>query len=190
MNEIKELKGKTTGNEKFDNIYLNSRDRVYKTALYYTKRADVAEEILQDAFLEMYIKIDEINPETAENWLLRVAKNKAVNWSMRSSKETEKIETLEESTGELMSRDVADKFFAKEHNRKLGDLSKEIFTELRKENENWYEAVMRVYGMERPQKEVASEMNVSIEVLHATLYRARKWIKRKYGEKYTSLFGL
>lgn len=186
---MKELNMELTGNDRFDTIYINCRNRVLKTAMYYTKRKDIAEEIMQEAFVELFLNINEVSDEKAENWLLKVAKNKAVNWSERSVKEIEKIKILEEHSEERIGRDVEEKFTAKELNRNLSDLSREIFSELRKENENWYEVIRRVYGMEKPQKEVAVEMNMSIEVLHATLYRARKWIKRKYGEQYAAMHG-
>lgn len=181
---------KLTGNERFDNVYRNSRDRVYRTAYYYTKRRDIAEDIMQDTFMELYADIDSIDEATEENWLLKVAKNKSLNWLTRNNIEKEKLEYLEENREEIFEKDVEGNFLTEERNRYVSDLSREIFEELKRENENWYEAVTRVYCMEKPQREVAAEMNIKIEVLHATLYRARKWIKRKYKDRYDTLFGL
>lgn len=181
---------KMTGNEKFDNIYINCRDRVLKTALHFTKREDIAEEIMQDTFMELHLNISTVNSATAEGWLLTVARNKALNWIERNTREMEHIERLEESGEEPVSRGLEEGFLEKEFNKDMGDLGREIFTELHKENEKWHEAISRVYGMGKPQKEVATEMNMSIEVLHATLYRARNWIKRKYSERYEKLSGI
>ena len=46
---------------------------------------------------------------------------------------------------------------------------------------------MAVYLLEKPQKEVAREMGISLEVLHSMLYRAKKWIRKKLREE-ISLF--
>lgn len=138
--------------------------------------------------MELYTNIEHINQETAENWLLVVAKNKSLNWLNKSSSELEKVEYLEERNEEPFGKDLEGSFLAEERRKDMSDLSKEIFAELEKENKNWYEAITRVYCLGKPQKEVACEMNMKIEVLHANLYRARKWIKRKYGDRYDTLF--
>lgn len=178
---------RVTGNERFDCIYINSRDRVYKTAYYYTKRNDIAEDIMQDTFMELYMNIDDINKKTEENWLLTVAKNKSLNWQKKLDNDVKKFECFEEKSEELMGQDLEGSFFENERNIHMGNLSKEIFLELKKENERWYEAVTLVYCHGKPQREVADELDMSIEVLHANLYRARNWIKRKYGDRYGAL---
>lgn len=179
---------KNTGNERFNQIYISSRDKVYRTALYYTKNCDVAEEIMQDTFMELYKDIDNIRSATEENWLLRVAKHKSLNWLTRMNNETQKLEYLSEQNEDFLKGDVEEHFLKKERNKDAKNLKEEIFEELLKENERWYEAVTRVYGMGRPQREVAEEMNISIEVLTAILYRARNWVKRNYGEQYDMIF--
>lgn len=190
MNGIKCSTKRSTQNEKFNTIYDSYCDCVYQTAFYFTRRKDVAEEIMQDTFIELFEGIEEIKEETAENWLLRVAKNKALNWITRNAMETEKLKLLEADSDEVIAQDLEQKVLEEERLRNMGALSKEIFEELRKENENWYKAVTRVYCEKKPQREVAEEMDVSIEVLHATLYRARNWIKRHYGERFESFLNV
>ena len=67
------------GREKFDSIYNKYKGKVFATALGYMRDQYEAEEIFQETFLELYSQIDEIRLETAENWLLTVAKNKSLN---------------------------------------------------------------------------------------------------------------
>ena len=43
--------------------------------------------------------------------------------------------------------------------------------------------------LEIPQSAVAERMEISIEVLHSLLYRARKWIRKKFGVEYEEFFG-
>lgn len=190
MKEMRELNTKAADSTNFNKIYENCRDQVLRIAYSYTKREDIAEEIMQDTFLELHRKGDEIKEETAENWVLKVAKNKAVNWSLRSMKEIEKLETLEENNQELVAKSVEEKYFEEEYHAGLVRLGREIFTDLQKENENWYEAFVRVYGRQETKREAAKEMNLSAEAMYATLYRARNWIKRKYGKKLSAMFDL
>ena len=54
------------------------------------------------------------------------------------------------------------------------------------ENERWYEAMTMVYCLGRKQKDVADAMGISLDVLTALLYRARKWVKKNYSsDNYT-----
>ena len=164
---------KSSGNEKFDSIYEQCRASVFRAALYYIGSYDVAEEIFQDTFMELYTRIEKVNSATAENWLLRVTKNKSANYKKRMTNEMEKLALLEEEDAEAVTMNLENSIFDMERNKKFGILSKEIFLELRKENERWYEAVIEVYCAGKSQKEVAEEMNIRVEVLHAMLYRAR-----------------
>ena len=66
-------------------------------------------------------------------------------------------------------------------------LADEIYLRLFEENKRWYDAIMAVYLLEKPQKEVAREMGISLEVLHSMLYRAKKWIRKNYEKRYRYL---
>lgn len=70
---------------------------------------------------------------------------------------------------------------------KRKELADEIYLRLFEENKRWYDAIMAVYLLEKPQKEVAREMGISLEVLHSMLYRAKKWIRKNYEKKYRYL---
>ena len=67
-------------------------------------------------------------------------------------------------------------------------LHEEIFAALYKHNPRWYDAIRYVYYLEIPQSAVAERMEISIEVLHSLLYRARKWIRKKFGVEYENFW--
>lgn len=185
--KVKKSDANVAGNEKFNSIYSKSCKMVFWTAFKYVKREDAAEEIMQEVFIKLYTRIEEIDDETAEHWLVVVAKNEALNWLKKDETELKVLESLEQKE-ELMTDESAEQsLLRKEKNKVLGVLRREIFEELKRKNETWYEAYTRVYCLEHPQKQVAKDMNVSIAVLHAMLYRARCWIKREYKEQYTEI---
>lgn len=184
------INGSYTGNEKFDNIYRDSRDRVFQTALYYTKDKYIAEEIMQDTFLEMYMRIEEIQCTTADNWLLTVVKNKSLNWLEGYKRETTKFENLTGHSEELLDETLEQYVLQRERSRNFGTLGEEIFRELFRENENWYEAIKGIYCYDKTYQEVAEELGVSKMAVYAIIYRARRWIRRKYGKTYEKIFNL
>ena len=59
-----------------------------------------------------------------------------------------------------------------------------ILDALYRRNRRWYDAVTLAYCMEKPQKEVAACMDMSLESLQSMLYRARNWIKETYREEF------
>lgn len=185
--EVQKINVNITGNQEFDSIYVENCKMVLWTIYKYTQSEAVAEEIMQDVFLNLYDNIEEINMATVQNWLLVVARNQALNWVKRTEAERRILEDMENNKDIVTDESVEESVFKKEQRKNLRGLSREIFQELEKENERWHEAFVRVYCLERPQRQVAEEMNVSIEVLHAMLYRARRWIKRNYQERYTKI---
>lgn len=187
MNEIESVKMEFTGNIKFDSIYGRNRNKVFQTVLYYTKRMEIAEEITQEIFMELYVKIGEIDEAKVENWLLTVAKNKSLNWINKINAETRSIECLQERE-DLLIESVEYSVLEKERRQDFGLLSKEIFHELDKENERWYEVISGIYCSGKTSTEIAEELHVSKDVIYATIYRARRWIKRNYGERYGKIF--
>lgn len=187
MNEIESVKMKFTGNIKFDSIYGRSRNKVFQTALYYTKRMEIAEEITQEIFMELYVNIEKIDEAKVENWLLTVTKNKSLNWINKSNVETRILEYLQENE-DLLTDSVEHSVLEKERRIDFGLLSKEIFYELHKENERWYEVISGIYCSGKTSTEIARELHVSKDVVYAIIYRARRWIKRNYGDRYEKIF--
>ena len=80
-----------------------------------------------------------------------------------------------------------DTFFRKMKEREFMKLKEDIFAALYKKNLRWYDAITITYVLEKPQKEVAENMGVTLEVLHSMLYRARQWIKKNFEEEYDHL---
>ena len=82
---------KICGIEKFDSIYEGYYEKVFVAAFGYTKDRYLAEEVFQETFLELYKRIEEVQRETAENWLLTVAKHKSLNLLKKMSFEEKKV---------------------------------------------------------------------------------------------------
>jgi RNA polymerase sigma-70 factor (ECF subfamily) len=64
------------------------------------------------------------------------------------------------------------------------ELIYKILDELKEVNSVWYEIILFVEVLERPQAEVAEELGISLSVLRARLHRAKGWIRNNYEEDY------
>ena len=69
------------------------------------------------------------------------------------------------------------------------ELHDTIFADLYEKNSRWYEAVTVSYTLDKPQKEVAEKMGISVDTLYSTVYRAKQWIKKYYEEQFHQLDG-
>jgi|SRR5579864_2182397 len=69
----------------FEAIYRTHASAVLRYALRTVGNRELAEDIVSEAFLELYRNLDAIEPERLPAWLFRVARNRAVDyWRKRA----------------------------------------------------------------------------------------------------------
>lgn len=166
--------------QKFETIYQECKDDVYRVCLYFTKDSNVAQEIAQQAFFNFYKHIDQVEVEHARGYLVRTARNLSFNY-LRDKK----CETLNEGTASIVS--VEEVFFRNEQKKQKTLFTKYILERLMEENEDWYTAINLLYCLGKPHEVVADEMGISRDALYSLVYRAKKWIRKNYEEKYEEI---
>ncbi len=170
----------------FDDIYRRNISSVYLTALHYSENEHAAEEITQEVFLKLYINRENVNPNGISAWLITTTKNMGRNYRRDCWHEIPKEEIYE--TEEVLRVDSPEEdIVGMLHRKEYSKLTDRILEDLYRVNARWYDAVTITYVLEKPQKEVAENMNVSLDVFHSMLYRAKKWIQKKYKEEYDRL---
>lgn len=177
----------SVGNVDFEKVYEENVSAVYRTALYYSKKEDVAEEITQEVFLKLYISKENVNVEAINAWLITTARNMVWNHKRDTCHEVPGGDFFEEGKTVLRSDSAEDEVMAILRDRKYHRFVEDIFSDLYRINERWYDAITITYLLEKPQKEVAEELGVSLDILHSMLYRAKQWIRKKYREEYDRL---
>lgn len=134
-----------TDKQDYDEIYQKYKNLVMKAAYKYSGNYDIAEDITQSTFLQLYMYIDELKDINIKAWMYTTAKHMALNYNKKAEREV-----LSETGDDPVILDLEDSA------------------------EDTY--------MER--------MEISIEVLHSLLYRARKWIRKKFGVEYEEFLEL
>lgn len=179
--------------ESFDTVYDANMEKVYKVALYYSKNQDRAEDITQQVFMKLYINMDNINTDNIGAWLITTAKHIALNERkayVRRSKQEELLPNVESLVDKQIYLDsLEDAMVGKLSVAERAELAEKIYADLYQKNERWYEAVTITYILQKPQKEVAKTMGVSLNVLQMMLYRAKNWIRKRYQEEFDHLNG-
>lgn len=175
---------KSIGWTAFDAVYeANVRD-VYRTALCFSGDRHAAEEITQDVFMKLYLSMENINMEAVSSWLLVTAKHMAINYKRDRGREIPSEDSVFE---QLYVESIEDCLAERTREKEYRDLTISIFSELYAVNRRWYEAITLTYLLEKPQKEVAEMMDLSLDALHSMLYRAKKWIRENYEEEFDHL---
>ena len=158
-----------------DRLYKENVSKVYRTALYYVEDHYVAEEIVQEVFLKLYDNLGDICMESVPAWLITTAKNMAKNYPEQEVPYSS--EGLDAQLIEVLRQ------------KECRELHDTIFADLYEKNSRWYEAVTVSYTLDKPQKEVAEKMGISVDTLYSTLYRAKQWIKKYYEKQFHQLDG-
>ena len=175
----------TAKNAAFKNLIL-------KAAYTYSGSYSVAEDITQDTFLKLYMGYDSMKKKNISSWLFTTAKNAALNYRKKHSREIFEIDEnwdSEEDTEKYEAQvySAEEQFLEDDLQKQRLELHEKIFTNLMEKNERWYDAIVLVYYMEMPQAKAAELMGIRLEVLHSLLHRAKKWIKKKYGTEYEEM---
>lgn len=169
--------------KEFEDVYENNKRNVFRIAMFYSdKHKESAEEIFQEVFLKLYTHFDKVDEEYMAAWLATTTKNTAINYMKKRARECPKedIELFSDLHLKEHTESAEDSVFRDILLNEKVEHGWTILDALYEENERWYEAMTMVYCLDRKQKDVADSIGISLEALTALLYRARKWVKKKY----------
>lgn len=167
----------------FDDLYDRYAEKVYNTALYYSKDHHVAEDITQSVFMTLYTVIDNVNIKRIEAWLKATAKYMAIDY-VRKTQHEELAENNYVMENKLPYAPDPEEMLIDWYDEEMrAEVIEEVYLGLYQKNERWYQAVTVIYLLEKPQKEVAENMGISLGSLQLMLHRAKKWIRKEYQEK-------
>lgn len=170
--------------EKFEELYQQYRNDVYKISLYYTKNEQEAQDITQKVFFAFYLRMDKIQLQSAREYLLRAARNLSYNW-LRDTKKEREGDDAEDVLAVQMHMESAEAIYLSRAERKeRKEILSELMRELYIENEMWYEIIASIYCLGMSHDDVAELLDISKSVLYSKLYRAKQWIAKRYKEKY------
>lgn len=173
-------------NKRFTEIYESYRRLVMKIA--YERVGDIylAEEISQQVFTALYENLDKVRDESVKSWLIIATRNAIVDYFRKQKVRKEKLEQMYQKRAERTVWDNTERIVERVAQERL---SFRILDDLRDVNREWDEIILAVclYGL--PIKEAAKYLRMSPQALSARLYRARNYIRRKYGEEYECEWG-
>lgn len=81
-----------TENREFNEIYEQYKNLILKAAYTYSGSYSAAEDITQDTFLKLYMGYDSMKKKNISSWLFTAAKNAALNYRKKHSREIFEID--------------------------------------------------------------------------------------------------
>lgn len=169
---------KSTDREDFRLIYEQNFELLMQVVIHIVYNIDIAEDLVQEAFERFYVRnMSFPSEDDARYWLLRVAKNLALNYVRRNKREGEMVEKVRKMPSYTsFGPDGAQEAVRSEHIEEVRKAIEKLPEHLRlaiqlKEFSGLdYKAIGRVLGI--------SETNVKVRV-----HRARKKLEEILGKE-------
>ena len=173
----------------FEKIYEEYRSAALKLALSYTHNYDLAEDVIQDVFLNYYICIQfkGLICEDSFSWIETAVKHKASNYFRKLSRE-DLSDDMVEAIKDQGLMDGPEAMCLKQNQiEELICLANQILDELFKKNRQWYDLITDAYGKEVPETDIAQRWGTQVESIYSMAYRAKNWIRSQYETEYNMI---
>jgi RNA polymerase sigma-70 factor, ECF subfamily len=150
----------------FERLYQATRAKLYGVVLRILRRADLADEVMQDAYLKVWNSAGQFNPALASpiTWMLAIARNRAIDLVRRKS------ETSIEEEPEVMqiAADTPDPLAQRE----MGDELKRLLACMGRLEEERRRLVLLAYYSGWSREQLAAEFDKPDNTIKTWLRRA------------------
>jgi RNA polymerase sigma-70 factor (ECF subfamily) len=172
--------------EAFNELVDRHARKIFRLARHITKNEDDASDVLQDAFLKAYTRIDQFHGDSKfYTWLVRIAVNEALmRLRKRRGDKTVSLDQDVETEDGAMRREVADdgedpeEAFGREETRVILERAIDSLADT-------YRSVFVLRDVEGLSTEEAAEMlDLSISAVKSRLLRARLQLREKLRRRF------
>lgn len=169
-------------NKRFEEYFLKYKNLIIRIVMDKTGDYQAAQEICQQVFISFYSNMDRIAPELVKAWLMRCTQNAVIDYfrKMKTKREIFVDTPVTESGNNLVEESLE----IYEDRRSNRELVGRILREVRAVNEQWFEVLVMNCVDGLSYAEMAKELGIAEPVLRARMYRARSFIKEKFGEEF------
>lgn len=162
----------------FETLYKKYASKMKWVAFRYVNDSSLAEDILQEAFVKVFKKIETYtNTGSFEGWLRRTVVNTAINHYNSIKKENERMAEF----GASAENENSSENIEEEDNYTLQELMDAV--NMLPEG---YKVVFNLYAIDQySHKEIAEALNISEGTSKSQLFKARSFLKKILKEKKT-----
>lgn len=170
-------------NKRFENCFLQYKNLVIRLVMSKTGDYQAAQEICQQVFISFYSNMERISDDLVKAWLMRCTQNAIVDYLRKNSSKAE-IELDETSIAQSGNVLVEESVEIYEERRSNRELVGRILREVKAVNEQWFDILVMSCIEGLSYTEMSKRLKIPESVLRARMYRARVFIKQKFGDEY------
>ena len=171
--------------EAFEELYKLTSPKVYFVALKIVCNEQDAEDILQETYIKVLEKIDEIDPsQSFMGWLYRVVSNKSKNHLKK--KNAVLFDACEEEEFDDIPDDRVD--FNPEESLDRNEACREVMTAIDELSDEKRICIIMKYFGEMTVNEIAESLEVPESTVRNRVFVAKKELKGKFENKSSTLF--
>lgn len=165
----------------YDELYKKYRHLVFQVALNYSSANEaLAEDIMQETFMTVYLNIDTMKPTNMASYLITITKHKTLN-VMKHEKFTVVQSAIDQPDRVLSEvEDVETVYLNEEATDEKRYLCEAILEAMGEKNPRWERAMRQRYIENRKREDIAKDMDISVKALDTLLHRAKKWAKKYF----------
>ena len=142
---------------------------------YYEADAD---DIAQETMVKLYLNIDALDEDRVEGWVRVAAKNLGIDYQRKAQRFD-----WNELDEDLRAEEMELPTLAEEEKQERNHFFREVMDALKDHDESGYYITREIKVHERSEKEVASEMGITIGNLRVKMTRTKKWLCQHFADK-------
>lgn len=152
---------------------------IYRTVFAVLRSRQDAEDVMQEALLQIYRSLPNYRHNGLKTWLTRIAVNKAIDYKRYKSRRPEQAADFgqrEQAAGmetEAGAPPPEEELLEKEQRSRIRERLKEL-------PGNYREVLTAYYIDEKSYEQIAGETGLEAKSVESRLYRARKWMRRHF----------
>lgn len=135
-------------------------------------------DIAQETMVKLYLNIDALDEDRVEGWVRVAAKNLGIDYQRKAQRFD-----WNELDEDLRAEEMELPTFAEEEKQERNHFFQEVMDALKDHDESGYYITREIKVHERPEKEVASEMGITIGNLRVKMTRTKKWLCQHFADK-------
>ncbi len=161
----------------FESLIRKYRKQVHAQALRNINDFQIAEDIEQETFLQVYQKLDTLeDPTLFPKWLYVIVDRRCIAWLRKNSRQTQ---PLEETDISEIETEAYSQYVASEHARTTAEAQRDLVQKLlAKLKESDREVITLHYFEEMTSSEIGTFLGVSENTVKSRLRRARQRLKK------------
>ena len=141
---------------------------------------DLAGDIVQEVFIEMFEKKEALDAEKIKYWIVLNVNRRAIDLLRKPYQRLEEWGNGEIVSPLLSSIQPEEILLRKEET----EFQKSALMDLREYNADWYDILMKTVIGEESYQNLALAYGIKVETLRVQVSRARKWLDKKVYECY------